>query len=80
VAISSASIPAVSFVITAIMPVRGHQTYEMNFFDPARSSGFADCCGQSQIKGRHRPFPSLIASHSQLKERTRKRSLNGIVA
>jgi hypothetical protein len=56
VAISSASIPAVSFVVTAIMPARGHQTNETNIFDPARWFGFADCL---RSKPDQREAPSI---------------------
>jgi hypothetical protein len=65
VAISSANIPAVSFVITAIMPVRGHQWNEA-----IDSSGpeLPITQSKSQIKPRRNSFPSPIATHSQLQE------------
>src|SRR5712692_9157778 len=40
--ISSASIPAVSFVMTATMPARGDQRNQRNPIDFSSSSGFAD--------------------------------------
>jgi hypothetical protein len=74
--ISSARIPAVSFVITANMPARCHPRNEMKPSILHRSFGFPIVAVKS--KKRH-PFPSLIASHSQLEEITLTVPLNGIV-
>src|SRR5258708_15829531 len=60
--ISSASIPAVCFVITAIMPARCHQRNETKSSIPV-TAGFSV---ESQIKERRVSFPSIIATHSQL--------------
>jgi hypothetical protein len=50
---SSASIPAVSFVIAVTMPARGHQRKQVNPIDSDSSSGFADSRRQSQIKQKY---------------------------
>jgi hypothetical protein len=42
------------------------------------SIGFPIVSVKSEIKGTHHPFPSLIASHSQLEEITSEMLLNGI--
>jgi len=71
--IPSASIPAVSFVITAIMPARCHQR------NAAVRSALLALAVKSQIKPRRNSFPSVIANHSQLEERMPMLQLNGIV-
>jgi hypothetical protein len=76
--ISSVSTPAISFVITAITLARHHQRLERQPSILPRLIGFPPGAVESQIKGRQHPFPSLIASHSQLEERTRELQLNGI--
>jgi hypothetical protein len=74
--ISSASIPAVSFVITAIMPVRRHPGNEaIDFVRPELPIVVV----KSQIKRGRLSFPSVIANRSQLEERTPRMRLNGIV-
>jgi hypothetical protein len=70
--ISSASIPAISFVITAIIPARNRPKNEVR-------SGLPIVAVKSQIEIGHNSFPSPIANHSQLQERTQEMLLNGIV-
>jgi hypothetical protein len=70
--ISGANIPAVSLVITAIMPACCHQGNQAVGSLPIVAV-------KSQIKGRAHSFPSLIANHSQLQQRTPEMLLNGIV-
>jgi hypothetical protein len=74
--ISSAPIPAVSFVITAIVPARCHPRNDMKPSILHRSFGFPVVAVKS--RKRH-PSPILIASHSQLEEITLTVLLNGIV-
>jgi hypothetical protein len=71
--IASASIPAVSSLITAIMPARCHQG------NAAVRSALLALAVKSQIKPRRNSFPSVIANHSQLEERTPMFQLNGNV-
>jgi hypothetical protein len=69
----SASIPAITFVITAILPMRSHQGNQAVV-------GVAGLLrSKSQIKGRSGSFPSPIASRSQLQQRSWPMLLNGIV-
>src|ERR1700682_4744471 len=68
------NIPAVP----AIMPARSHQRNKIKRSIRPGSIGFPVFAVKSQIKGRHHPFPSLIASHSQLEELTWEMLLNGI--
>jgi hypothetical protein len=77
--ISSASIPAVSFVITAVMPARCHQRNEMKSSIPPVHPDLPTLPLKIQMKGRRNSFPSRIATHSQLQERTPKMLWNGIV-
>jgi hypothetical protein len=73
VGVSSANIPAVSFVISADLPARYHQGN-----DPAYPD-LSILAGKSQIKRRRCPFPIVIASNSQLEEAASKMLLNGIL-
>jgi hypothetical protein len=68
--IPGASIPAISFVITAIIPLSCHQGNEA-------VPGVA--VPAVKAKPRRSSFPSVIAGHSQLEERTPMLQLNGIV-
>jgi hypothetical protein len=63
--ISSASIPAVSFVIAAIIPARCHQRNEMKSSIPPVHPDLPTLPLKIQIKGRRHSFSSLIATHSQ---------------
>jgi hypothetical protein len=55
--ISSASIPAVSFVISAIYAGVLPSKKGNEAIDPARSFGFADCCGQTPDQRRAQFIP-----------------------
>jgi hypothetical protein len=66
--VSSASIPAVSFVISCIYDGALAPRKWNEAVDPAASIG---------VNGRRHPFPSVIASHSQLEEITWEMLLNG---
>jgi hypothetical protein len=55
------------------MPVRRHPGNE------ALGSELPVVAVKSRIMGRSNSFPSLIANHSQLQQRTRRMPLNGIV-
>jgi hypothetical protein len=77
--ISSASIPAVSFVIAAIMPACCHQRNEMKPSIPSVRSDLPTVAVKSQTKGGRNSFPSTIATHSQLQQRIGRMPLNGIV-
>jgi hypothetical protein len=76
--ISSANIPAVSFVVTADRPARCHQRNEMKPSILLGSIGFPVVAVKSQLEKSHHPFPSPIASHSQLEEITWGMPFNGI--
>jgi hypothetical protein len=76
---SSASIPAISFVFKVVSPARGHQSNEMNPSIPPGSIGIPGVAVKSGIKGKHHRSPRLIANHSQLEERTPQILLIGIV-
>jgi hypothetical protein len=69
--ISSASIPAISFVITAIIWARNHPASEVRSELPIAAV-------KGQIETGHSSFPRLIANHSQLQQRTQGMLLNGI--
>jgi len=69
--ISSASIPAISFVITAIISARNHPGSEVRSELPIAAV-------KGQIETGHSSFPRLIANHSQLQQRTQGMLLNGI--
>jgi hypothetical protein len=71
--ISSPNIPAVSFIITSIMPACCHQRNQ------AVRSELSTVTVKTGMEGRCHSFPSLIATHSQLEERTPEMPLNGIV-
>jgi len=80
VCISSANIPAVSFAITADLPVRCHHRNRIKPWTPPRLQWIGRCSGKSQIKQRRNPFPIFIASNSQLQEGSDPMRLNGTVA
>jgi hypothetical protein len=69
---SSASIPAISLVITAMIPARHHPGNEVR-------SELSIVAVKNQIETGHISFPSFIANHSQLQQRTQEMLLNGIV-
>jgi hypothetical protein len=72
--ISSANIPAVSFVITAILPTRRHRRNE------AVRPDFPIGAVKSYIKGTRHLFLAIIANHYQLQEGARQMLPNGIVS
>jgi hypothetical protein len=69
VAISSASIPAVTFVITANLPARRHPRNEaINQAIDGSGPGSPMTAVKSQTEPGSNSFPSRIATHSQLQE------------
>jgi hypothetical protein len=64
--VPKASIPAITFVISANLPARCHQGNQAVRSELPMVAVKADS------------FPSLIASHSQLQQRTHRMLLNGI--
>jgi hypothetical protein len=71
--------PAIAFVITAIMAVPRHREKESNqVIDPFRSDWLIPAV-DNEIGSRHDLFPSVIANRSQLEEPTAQMPLNAIV-
>jgi hypothetical protein len=76
--ISSANIPAVSFVFTAIVPAFGDRRTEMKPSILPGPIGFPIAVIKTLITGRNDPFQRVIASLSQMEERRLEMPSNAI--
>src|SRR5882762_10137023 len=70
--IFSASVVAVSFAMTAIMPVRCHQKNQIKPSIPRQFLGIGRSPSQNMTKVGRNLFPTFIASNSQLQEGSAK--------